>query len=743
MPAQNSPVTDRKKSFVSMRSIGDISHKGKRTMSGAVLRAISTHHGCAGRLQADYRRSLPAFLGGLLFIPALLLPAVALAEQQCFPASKVRDLRDIGFLDRVSIAPHGRFVVVQTRSDISADIYRLPSGELRRIAKQPGVALHIVDENEIAFENNGRFVAVNVNTGKRRSLAGAPPVSKATTLDRESELLDGYRIFRARIAGGGEAHGSRSQIRIASDKTLCAEVDAPIERFLPSHAAALKAFARPGGFRNGDDLRSFLAIARSRKAPSGLVAASLLGILYYSDALFNTLVREGETGADFARLDTSFLNARQAAEIGHHVREYLTRVFRIADIRYEALQRRAPLVRRFFDEAGKRKLMDIVSYRAVEDMHAIPELSDVDPYKVFAFAYSAAGRLFASTDAIHFTDLSVFQTPTSLTFTQFGTSPLPGGAVNAFGFFTKRLQTLPAAKITRARRLEWTWPQGKSIYRAVFSLDRMQQSAPPSETRRFPKPGRHGLIVLSSNMERDLIEKTIAAYVVYFHRAGFIFNRPRTARNLESLLKARLSASRDVVDYMIKEAHSDSDENNMMSVPRNGYSLKGAKTGPSSEHETIEIVYNAGEAATRRISYQQFAEWLRKRVAAGAPPLVNIDASCWSYVKIVSELGWSMPAELLAIGTLGPTNLMSLEEESAGDTLLDGIRGGATFDEVRASLKRQSGYASGLDDQYVFPDEEKFHALIASEPEPPLRILRRLFVREAGQPEKKYTPDGY
>ena len=39
------PVTDGHKTMVGMLSLGDISHKVKRDLSGDVLRAVSAHHG--------------------------------------------------------------------------------------------------------------------------------------------------------------------------------------------------------------------------------------------------------------------------------------------------------------------------------------------------------------------------------------------------------------------------------------------------------------------------------------------------------------------------------------------------------------------------------------------------------------------------------------------------------------------------------------------------------------------------
>lgn len=636
--------------------------------------------------------------------------------------------------------------MVQSKNAAKAYIYETHEGNKLTIDKPLGTVLSFVNSNEVAFPLGAKWVAVNLETSTRRSLAKADNATNATSKTVVSSLplattlsSDRNMSLARRPIWGGNA-----LLELATRGELCAEPgnnhfsDAEI-------VTSLQKFSKPGGFSDAADLGLWLEIINSGRASQGLVAASLLGILVKSQDLFETLWNKAGSQANFSQLDQKSLTGDEKAVIAQHVQAYLLKTFDIThEIHIEVLKRFAPLIVAVSSEKDKDELLAIVGDRAVEDAAILAEFADLPPYQVYAFAFNAAGLLFDSESAVDFTDFVASQTPDKIAFTILGTQPLDETVQNAFGFYSKNIQTLNPGALANPYVLKWDWQQGAKKYEALVSVMSRQPYLNRSPPTSFSTANRHGSVIVDANLEVDQTQTTVAEYVRYFQTAGYKFGDPQAVPDLLETVTKSISSSDHPIDYLVKEAHSNGNSDVVFKVAPKGFVLRGIRKEGGKERETIDIFYNIDETPVEiDVGAAEFGQLIDKRGSSNAHPLVYFNTSCWSYEKASFELGWISSSGFYEIPSLTSVNMFEANDNNAEKVLLDGIRSGSSFKEIRSLLKKQVGYASGFEDRFVFPDEEVYARKIARYGAPPAQISRQLFLWNDKQQKMKYVPDGY
>ena len=683
----------------------------------------------------------------LLGIGLLCMPSIAVAE--CFPAGKTTELHEMSFLEQATLGPDGKYVLVESKHAPTAHIFDLRAGKESTIGKPSETLLKFVDEGDVAFEMGGKWTAVNLVSQRKRALNTAEIATEtySANIAKSLPLTATLPIAAGSHIANVPAFGALSSLEVVTEQQLCAEPDA--RQFSESEiAAALQKFARPGGFSNATDLEQWLAIARSHKGSPGLISASLLGILIKSPDLFEALAKKLGAQLDWSKLDQKFLTKKEKVIVAEQVQSYLVRTFTASsEIHFETLKRYAPLIRAVSSLKDKNELLDIVGYRAAEEAANLPRFAETTPYAVFAFAYNAAGLLFKSTDAVDFTDLVASQMPGEISFTLYGTKRVDHLQPNIFGFYSKMTKHVKMNSLSQTLKLKWNWTQGAKTYEALIKLQPSpptQVITPPNTTKEFSTENRHGIVVIDSNLEVDLTKSTLLQYRCYYEQIGYKFASPQPNYDLFGLLAKRLSSRSDTIDYLIKEAHANGEGDTVMKVASRGFVQSGIKPSSGSRTESVEIIYNLERNPTEHlVSNADFSGWLSRRHYSQLHPLVYMNASCWSYVKAALELGWTDTQDILEIPTLGPVNTFEANDESAEKVLLDGIRAGSSFGTIREQLAAQTGYASGSEDRFVFPDEETYAQKVTPYGTRPAQITRQLFTSNGKNSKVKYLPDGY
>lgn len=403
---------------------------------------------------------------------------------------------------------------------------------------------------------------------------------------------------------------------------------------------------------------------------------------------------------------------------------------------FAAFSSRAEIMRRLLPKQRVSLIVDTYCFRLTETLAADPVFSRVDPAKVWNFAWAPVAKLLGDKDWVSFTDLSTLQKDGSVTFTLLGTDAFEQGELNRFGFYHRRLEDVKIADIQSPRRFEWKWPHGGFNYHARFQLSPAPDRAAPDLGGALPA-GRNGVIILDGTLTSAENTKILAEYLTYFKAQGFTFGPPRKHGDLKARVGGLLTGS-PRPDYILRDGHADGDDENLLVLRKTGMSIAGRKASPQGVERVVLVANSsARKDFMRPLSYDELTRWLAHAPAAGGRPIIYLDTSCWGVEKANIARGFVDPARMLIIAARDTSNYFSTGRDSAGRVLLDALRNGATFETLRARLRRFHEFQRGLADGYVFPDEPAYHLRDRA-----LRIERRI-EREKDGVVTRYLPDGY
>jgi hypothetical protein len=386
---------------------------------------------------------------------------------------------------------------------------------------------------------------------------------------------------------------------------------------------------------------------------------------------------------------------------------------------------------------SKEELADFLedyAYRAAEIASTDPALSKVDPDKVWSFAWNAVAKLVQDKDFVKFADLSAYQRNGRIAFMLLGSEPIVGGQLNRFGFYTKALAVLKAAGLHVQSDFEWSWSQDDVRYTASVALRALQNKS-FSRQSAFPTDERNGLIVLDATFSPQDIDGVVNEYMTALGNDGFVFAEKRAITDLPRYIGQRFVAA-SKIDYLVREGHSDGDDDNVMTVYSDGFVIDGKKVQDDVVENISILVGESANSKERRIPEYQFAAWVNEWHRQAGKPFVYLNTSCWGLEKAWVNLAYLNSARFMEIASRAPVNYFSASRTDAVHIILDGIRHSEAFDAVRSKLASIDSYSSGYEDRFIFPDEDAY-------PKPFALLHRSLFVRKRGEKIRRYVPNGY
>ena len=660
----------------------------------------------------------------------------------CFRADQVRKITELDFLDRVSVSPNASFVVVQKQNSTHAKLFSTATGARRDLKKLNGALLNVVRsaDGSDSVTPLRPFLAPK-GSGESASLSSdfESPFGSA----QERPLAKGLEISRQSLGA--------SELTLRSPHTFCIDPSS-VQTSQQAAFAVLMSLSRPAQVFNERDFTRFIGLLSAgiaQKYPSQTLAA-LHGLLYYSGALYEAVLqRYPELSTLAVAPDVSTLTMKERKAIRQRVKEYVSRKVNVAGGgQLRTVEDIAPLVSTYFTESEKQNVMETIAYAATETAASMAAYETIFSYKLWAFTYNAAGNLFHSKDGKNFTDVSLSRSQGGFELHLLDSEPIAGAPLSTFGFYTEIVRQIPFYSLhvgTNEFAYEWTHAGRRYRYNLTARLD-PQKTTPATEqnaSTSFPSPAGQlrGLVAISDNMDRSMAASTRRAYVRYFRHHGFSFTSPIRVKDSRKLLISRITG-KNAVHYLIKEAHADGHENRLFDLAKSGLLIRGRK-GRGRESERIEILYPLKRSVKDAdLKNSEFGELLKQRSQRGTPPLIYINASCWSVDKAIFEMNQSQRSELDEIVSTNPLNLFEDKKDNAGRVLLEGVRHNDKYTAIRSKLRNDAEYASGDADGFLFPDQRYYKLRVDDQLDPRVQTHSSISVRQGGQ-WKRYVPNGY
>ena len=403
---------------------------------------------------------------------------------------------------------------------------------------------------------------------------------------------------------------------------------------------------------------------------------------------------------------------------------------------FEAWLKYQDMVKTFVPKDELAKLLETYAYRLTEFHKNDPLFGQMDPDKFWSFSWNAVAELFHDKEFVHFTDLSTYQRNGTIGFALLGSQKIEGVERNRFGFWAKPLTTIPTSAIQTETKLAWTWQQGSSEYSANVVLSPPQDRMDARFTR-FPAEAHNGILVLDATFLKKDVLDLIRDYKAYLRSEGFSFDEERRIADVRTYLQERFTVGPDV-HYLIREGHSDGDDDNLMAVNNKGFLLDAHRTA-AGVTENVSIIFDrAKEPKYQRIPNAVFADWVETQHKRIQRPLVYFNTSCWGLEKAWMNLANIGSSRIMEIAARTSVNYFTGNKFDATGLLMESIRTAADFGTVRDRLKKLASYSSGIEDWFILPDESDY-----PQSAPIVNMKRSLFVRRNGAPAVPYTPDGY
>lgn len=146
------------------------------------------------------------------------------------------------------------------------------------------------------------------------------------------------------------------------------------------------------------------------------------------------------------------------------------------------------------------------------------------------------------------------------------------------------------------------------------------------------------------------------AYQSYFREQGFTFATRTPVADVPRFVEGEIGMGD--LDYLLRDGHSDADDENVMAVYPTGFLVEGRRPGARSD-DTIQIVFNLEKSPlTRRIAYDDFYRLVEARYATLHRPLVFLDGSCWGIEKAWFPLAVEPPSRLIEIAANSPRQFL-------------------------------------------------------------------------------------
>ncbi len=505
-----------------------------------------------------------------------------------------------------------------------------------------------------------------------------------------------------------------------------------------------KKLEKPGTFNVNTELNSVLYYFESGlfRKNKRLTQKILFNVLSRSSGLYESIIgRYPELGTEgyFAFKSFSEVSPAWQRAIKRYLNYFTTARVNSGTI-LESLPLLNPLKNYFkhisYDDVYEfsEKITEGLIEKAFEN-----DFKGVFPSMLYKFSSQYANILF-STDRRNLPYISFIRKPYELTPIIFSTKPIDDNpnTLTPYGFYAKRLPTIHISKDAKQgdiilKNQEYDWTSGHESYTSVVDINVMGESlnsvTPKLDKinlRKFFKDGKlTGLVVFGSNLTGEF-EEPLKNYIGYFKKNGFKFDEKKIKDDdFKSTLKEKITSGE--VDYFIKEAHSDGDEQNVFRINKENKVLRATKKLDNGKEEVVYIVYPAKEydnytspKTSVLVSNDEFAEWINKR----ENQFVMFDTGCWSISKAKEQIEKTFSSKFYDISSSTPVYMFENVPTNAEVILLNNFRNGESLARIEENLKNNPANKNNYGNNFAFYHSEKFKKWILDNAKPALDIDR-------------------
>lgn len=376
-------------------------------------------------------------------------------------------------------------------------------------------------------------------------------------------------------------------------------------------------------------------------------------------------------------------------------------------------------------KAQKTLLIDQIAENISQNASEDRAFAGVFPSKLYYFAKKFALNLFGE-EFKPATDISVSQTGGNNSILILSSGPIDGDK-NSFddatpfapkyGFYYQSQNSVKIPEdskpgTTFSKKVEWQTTTDK--YSADIQM-KVQESAKeivprnssPNYSAMKKDGAKTGLMIIGSNLASNV--SLGDEYLTYYQNEGFKFDDPK---EIDTLHFFENEVKNGNIDYFIKEAHSDGDEKNLFRINNKGILLTGTRLSQDGTKEVIHLVSPSKDNYnTTLISNHRFGEWIKAR--GNQEPLYYFNASCNSDSKVINEISAISSPNFVPIATASLAYTFSTKKTNAMNAMLTAFRNENDYSGIRQQMKTYSPrYAGGREDQFIFPDEEKYESRI-------------------------------
>jgi hypothetical protein len=258
------------------------------------------------------------------------------------------------------------------------------------------------------------------------------------------------------------------------------------------------------------------------------------------------------------------------------------------------------------------------------------------------------------------------------------------------------------------------WQVGDRKYKAEYSVTlgpEVEKIAPALRTLNYDglwaDKKLTGMIFPGANMGRGTAggAYVMDAYREYFEEAGFRFGAGKPVQDFRKYLGEEVSSGR--LDYLFKEAHSEGDDNDLLTIINNGKIVTGKKRLKDGNEEVVHLFYpdyGTGPQKTGEgLKYEEFNSWMRERDKAKGKQLFYVDATCYGLGVACKLASAAQNEKLVVAGSTGTVDTFTNDPHSGLVHILDGIRNRKSFAQITQKFEEHS-----TADVYHFPADQEW-----------------------------------
>lgn len=292
-------------------------------------------------------------------------------------------------------------------------------------------------------------------------------------------------------------------------------------------------------------------------------------------------------------------------------------------------------------------------------------------------------------------------------FVAISNRPIEGYTEQRYGIYLKNLRMVQS-KDNYINEI-FTWKvNGKDLSAHLYFKRgekvnvKIDTSAKPKYDLMVQDRKLSGAILISKNME-DYVPVLFANYNNYLKKSGFK-SEVQSLSGTESFNKLMDLSRSGEIDYVIREGHAESGNENLITMPEEVTVHKYTKKNET--HEEVIYLYTPKSdlSIETGMNFSDFGAALRDRPNKQSP-VIYYDSACYSDCRMTQSIRYIADNAILPIGSSSFTDTFTPTKGNAGFEVIEGIRNQLSFDQIRQNIERPYGELVKNHEKLVFPDK--------------------------------------